>query len=193
MSGGISRQVTGRVPTVLVALVPIAIAINFVGKYLAQAIHLPLFLDTIGTVLAGALAGPWAGGVAGALTNLIYGLAVHPTSTPYAIVNLAIGVFVGFVARWFSRPWPTLLAGVIITFIAAFLSAPITAVLFGGVTGSGTDFVTAFFLKTGRTLWASVFASEFLADIVDKVATCYIVFFILRALPQRTRIRFGIP
>jgi hypothetical protein len=37
-----------------------------------------------------------------------------------------------------------------------------------------------------------VFATEFLVEIVDKVVTCYIVFFILRGLPQRTRVRFGV-
>lgn len=192
MSSGVQRELTGRASSAMVALIPIAIAINFVGKYLAQTIHLPLFLDTIGTVLAGALGGPWAGGLAGALTNVIYGLAIHPTSTPYAIVNLAIGIFVGLVSRWFSRPGPTLAAGIIITFIAAILSAPITAIVFGGVTGNGSDLLTAFFLKTGRNLWQSVFATEFLVEIVDKVVTCYIVFFILRGLPQRTRVRFGV-
>lgn len=192
MSGGAAREITGRATSALVALIPIAIAINFVGKYLALAIHLPLFLDTIGTVLAGVLGGPWTGALAGALTNIIYGLALHPTSTPYAIVNLAIGIFAGLAAPWFRRPGGTLAAGIIITFIAAILSAPITAVLFGGVTGSGTDLITAFFLKTGRNIWQSVFATEFLVEIVDKVVTCYIVFFILRGLPQRTRVRFGV-
>lgn len=196
MSSGVPREPTGWASSGLVALIPIAIAINiainFVGKHLAETIHLPLFLGTIGTVLAGALGGPWAGGLAGALSNVVYGLAIHWPSTPYAVVSLAIGIFVGLVARWFERPWATLVAGVIVAFIAEFTAAPVSTLVFGHVTGNGTHLLTAFFLMTGRSLRHSLFATQFLVEIVDKVVTCYIVFFILRGLPQWMRVRFGV-
>jgi energy-coupling factor transport system substrate-specific component len=180
----------------LVALIPTAIAINIavylVGKYLAQSIHLPFFLGNIGTLLAGALGGPWAGGIAGALSNLIYGVAIHWPSIPYAVVPLAVGIFVGLVARWFDRPGPTLVAGVIIVFIGALLSAPIGVLVFGRLTGDGPHRLAGFFLMTGRSLRHSMSATKFLVDIVNSAVNCYIVFFIRRSLPQRLRAQLGV-
>jgi energy-coupling factor transport system substrate-specific component len=179
-----------------VALVSIAvainIAINFVTRHAGQQIHLPLLLGRFGTVLAGALGGPWAGGVAGVLSNLIYGLAIHPPSIPYAVVNLAVGIFVGLVARWFDRQWAPLVIGVTITFIAAVLSAAIGNLVYGGVPGNGMHFLTTFFLVAGRSLRHYLVTTEFLVDIVDKIVTCYIIFFVIRSLPQGTRVRFGV-
>jgi energy-coupling factor transport system substrate-specific component len=190
MSSGVPHQATGRVPTALVALVPTAIVLNIAINFVDRHMGLPLFLGRFGTVLAGALGGPWAGGLAGALSNVIYGLTIHAESIPYAVVNLAIGIFVGLVARWFDRPGPTLVAGFIVTLIGAVASASVGTLAYGA-TGNGTHFLTAFFLTTSRSLRHYLFGSEFLLDILDKVGTCYIVFFIIRSLRQSTRVRFG--
>ena len=55
-------------------LIPIAIVINIVIGELTVRLKLPIYLDSIGTVLVGAVAGPWAGALTGALANLIWGL-----------------------------------------------------------------------------------------------------------------------
>ena len=53
----LSRQFTLRV----IALMPIAIAINIVlGQTVAAALKIPIYLDSIGTILVGVLAGPIA-------------------------------------------------------------------------------------------------------------------------------------
>src|SRR6516164_3118160 len=85
------------------ALIPVGIAINYVGKSLAQAVSFPLYLDSIGTILSAALAGPWVGSITGLFTNLIYGVTIRPTSAPYGIVNAAFGLVVGYAAYrgWF--------------------------------------------------------------------------------------------
>ena len=52
---------------------PVAIAINIVlGVVVQQVMKLPIYLDSIGTILVGVLAGPIAGLVTGVLTNLIW-------------------------------------------------------------------------------------------------------------------------
>ena len=56
--GRISRQFTTRT----IVLMPIAIAINIVLGYTVQSVlKLPIYLDSIGTILVGVLAGPIAG------------------------------------------------------------------------------------------------------------------------------------
>ncbi|MBK6793312.1 MAG: hypothetical protein IPG80_12440 [Anaerolineales bacterium] len=48
-------------------LIPIAIAINVAVGQIVLVLKLPVFLDSIGTVLVAVLCGPWAGALTGAL------------------------------------------------------------------------------------------------------------------------------
>ena len=57
--------------TATLTLMVVAIAINIAVGSLTSALRLPIYLDSIGTVLVGALAGPWAGALTGMLSNLI--------------------------------------------------------------------------------------------------------------------------
>ena len=60
-------------------LIPIAIAINIIlGQTVAAALKVPIYLDSIGTILVGVLAGPIAGAATGGLTNLIWTYVLPP-------------------------------------------------------------------------------------------------------------------
>jgi energy-coupling factor transport system substrate-specific component len=48
-------------------LIPVAIAINVVIGQIVVFLRLPVYLDSIGTVLVAVLAGPWAGALTGTL------------------------------------------------------------------------------------------------------------------------------
>ena len=56
----------------------VAIAINIAVGSIVFALRLPIYLDSIGTVLVGALAGPWAGALTGILSNLIWSILPIP-------------------------------------------------------------------------------------------------------------------
>jgi hypothetical protein len=59
--------------TRVITLMPVAIAINIVLGYTVQSVlKLPIYLDSIGTILVGVLAGPLAGALTGILSNLIW-------------------------------------------------------------------------------------------------------------------------
>ena len=59
----------GRFDTRTIVLIPIAIAINIVlGQTVGTALKVPIYLDSIGTILVGVLAGPIPGLVTGLLT-----------------------------------------------------------------------------------------------------------------------------
>ncbi|HXQ95840.1 MAG TPA: hypothetical protein VN800_02855 [Candidatus Acidoferrales bacterium] len=85
----------------MIVLIPVAIAINIVlGATVQQALKLPIYLDSIGTILVGVLAGPLAGLVTGVLANLIWGyLLPAPIGTttigPFAITAAVIGILAG--------------------------------------------------------------------------------------------------
>ncbi|MGA3030447.1 MAG: hypothetical protein ABSE58_06890 [Candidatus Limnocylindrales bacterium] len=92
-----ARQFTTRV----IVLMPVAIAINIVlGATVQQALKLPIYLDSIGTILVGVLAGPLAGALTGILANLIWGYLLPApigTSTigPFFITAGVIGLLAG--------------------------------------------------------------------------------------------------
>ena len=82
-------------------LMPFAIALNIVlGSTVQQVLKLPVYLDSLGTILTGLLAGPVAGLVTGALTDLIWAYALPPplaapTAGPFAITAAVIGLLAG--------------------------------------------------------------------------------------------------
>jgi hypothetical protein len=91
--------------TAVLTLMPVAIAINIAVGSIVYALRLPIYLDSIGTVLVGALAGPWAGALTGILSNLIWSIlpipgGAGPTSAFFAPVAGVIGLMAGF---WASR------------------------------------------------------------------------------------------
>ncbi len=61
--------------TLSIVMIPVAIAINIAVGQIIYALKIPLYLDSIGTVLVGVLAGPWVGALTGLLANLIWGLS----------------------------------------------------------------------------------------------------------------------
>jgi hypothetical protein len=91
--------------TATLTLMVVAIAINIAVGSLTVALRLPIYLDSIGTVLVGALAGPWAGALTGILANLIWSIlpvpgGAGPIAAFFAPVAAVIGLMAGF---WASR------------------------------------------------------------------------------------------
>ena len=93
----VRRQFTTRV----IVLMPVAIAINIVlGATVQQGLKLPIYLDSIGTILVGVLAGPLAGALTGVLSNLIWGYLLpspigSTTIGPFAITAGVVGLLAG--------------------------------------------------------------------------------------------------
>ena len=90
---------SGQFTTRVIALIPVAIAINIVlGYTVQQVLKLPIYLDSIGTILVGVLAGPIAGAVTGAASNIIWQYAPGiggGTIGPFAITAAVIGILAG--------------------------------------------------------------------------------------------------
>lgn len=98
----LSRQFTLRV----IVLMPFAIAINIVlGQTVAAALKIPIYLDSIGTILVGVLAGPIAGAATGFLTNVLWSYVIpppfqYPPAAAFAVVAAVIGIAAGLAGRW---------------------------------------------------------------------------------------------
>ena len=169
-------------------LIPIAIAINIAVGQIVVLLKLPVYLDSIGTVLVAALCGPWAGALTGALSNIIWGLSVDPNALPWWPVAAMIGYMAGRMAQWgfFKSWWKVVVTGFVVALTAAIVSTPIAVYLFGGITASGSSFITAYLLATGQGIWSAVVSTSFLTEPVDKITTAMIAFAIIQGLPKRT-------
>ncbi|HEY6852605.1 MAG TPA: hypothetical protein VI139_00045 [Gemmatimonadales bacterium] len=82
----------------LLALIPVAVAINLALSAAVDAVNLPLFLDTTGTILATALAGPVVGVTTGVLTSLTNSFR-NPTYLPFVAVQVLVALYAWFAAR----------------------------------------------------------------------------------------------
>jgi len=178
--------------TMTLVLIPVAIAINVVIGQIVVLLRLPVYLDSIGTVLVGAICGPWAGALTGTLSNIIWGLLIDPNAFPWFPVALFIGFVSGWCARFglFRSWWRVVITGFLVAITAAIVSTPIAVYLYGGITASGSSFITAFLLQTGRDLVSAVLSTNFLVEPVDKIATALLAYAIIRGLSKRYLMRF---
>ena len=60
--------------TYIAIMIPLGVAINYVGGQIASSLGLTIYLDSIGTVIVAAIMGPWVGAISGALYNIISAL-----------------------------------------------------------------------------------------------------------------------
>jgi len=258
----ISRQFTTRV----IVLIPVAIAINIVLGYTVQTVlKLPIYLDSIGTIFVGVLAGPIAGALTGILSNLIWqyapvigGGTIGPFAITAGVIGFLAGIW-GYLGVFRPRPasgsqlalsaivaaalaivvvlplinnpiytdpnqggfvsWAVpaaiviaivvaivvgafiylrrdlaglwvAIAGILTGVIAAIVSAPISAIAFGGVTGSGTDLIVAALRQGGADVLQASLGQGFFSDPIDKLITSFVVFLILVSLSPRFLARF---
>jgi energy-coupling factor transport system substrate-specific component len=107
-------SITSQFDTRTLVLMPIAIAFNIIlGQAVGAALKIPIYLDSIGTILVGALCGPIPGALTGLLANMLWSYAVPPPfhsdiSGAFAIVAAVIGLLAGLFGRYgFFRPRPT--------------------------------------------------------------------------------------
>lgn len=173
-------------------LMPVAIALNMAIGQIVATLRLPVFLDSIGTVLVGVICGPWAGALTGALANTILGLTLNPDFLPWWPVAAIIGFVSGICANYglFKSWWGVVVSGFLIALAAALSSVPISLIVYGGITAGGVGLLTAYLVETGRGMVQAVFTSSFLVEPVDKITTAMLAFAIIQGLSKRFVARF---
>jgi len=269
-------SLVGQFGTRTLVLMPAAIAINIVlGATVANAIKLPIYLDSIGTILVGVVAGPIAGALTGFLANLLWTYVIpapfqYGPAAAFAVVAAMIGLLAGLFGRvgalrprpnrsvpellaaavvallvvgamaWYAYNrfyagpdpiplfaedtdpaflilrWVTVvlvaatavgfaallvvrrdltvaavaLAGVLTGTVAALMSAPIAANVFGGITGSGVDFLVAAFRQAGSDIQSATLQQGLLVDPFDKMISYFVVYLVVLAMATRFKARF---
>ncbi len=183
----VSRSASMRIPlTYVVTLVPVAAALNIVGGTINTALKLPTFLDMIGTAVAAIVLGPWWGALVGVITNVGGSFINGPIGIPFALANVAGALVWGYGVRSFrmgsSLP-KFFLLNIIVALVVSAVAAPIVIFVFGGSTGHSSDAITAAFAQAGNDLITSVFASNVIVSLADKIIAGFVGLSIIAALP----------
>lgn len=149
-------------PVRYLILMAAAIVINIIIGQLAIFLKLPVFLDSIGTVSVGLLAGPWLAALTGLLSDIVWGLTgLNTQIVAFSLVGLLIGFLAGWLAQngWFESWLRAVLAGFLTGIAALIVSTPIGRYFYGG--------------GGAYPLWA---------DPVDKVITFLLVWLLINKL-----------
>ena len=167
------------------ALIVVCIILNLGIGFVVATVKLPFYLDSIGTVLAAYLLPPLLAITVGVATVLI-GSLYTPTLWAYAGTAITIVIYVIIAKRFgfLTKVVPTIVFGLGLGIVAAIVSAPITAILFGGVSLSGTDAITSLFRASGKSLMESVFYGGIASDPIDKLLTSIIAMLLIKRLPS---------
>jgi len=176
-------------------MVRLGVAINLVIGQIVAALLLPVFLDSIGTILVAALVGPRAAIAAGLVSQVLAAvISGNFAWLPFAVVQVVIALYAWGAARLgaFRRLWTAVLAGLGLGFVAASCSAPIAYFVFGGVTAGGVTLVTTVLRALGVPLGIAVASASYATDLLDKAIACGLVCVILRGLPRTLAARFPV-
>lgn len=159
------------------ALILACVALNLLGIVVVQALHLPIYLDMAGTATAAMILGPWPGAFVALASNLLGFTVGAPGAAPFALVNLAGALVWGYgvkrlrmgddIGRFF-------LLNLLAATACSLVGAPLNVILFGGLSGHGSDTVVESIVHMGMPMVASAFSANILTSVIDKLLTGFI-------------------
>ncbi len=181
-----------RISPRLLALVPVAVAINLVVGGVVRELALPVFLDTLGTMLVAVLLGVGAGILTGTLSQLFSGLLSGYQYLPFVVIQWLIAVLAAVAARrrGFAGAGRSLAWGVACGVVCGSASSLVSYVLFRGGTGGGVAAINALLVSLGVGLKTAVTIGSVTTDVLDKTVSFLTVGLLLRRLPLRIIARF---
>ena len=167
----------------------VCIVLNFVGSQIATACNLPLYLDSIGIILAGACGGYIPGLVVGYITNLITSIN-DPASVYWCLTSVLIGVGAAFFQKlgWFDRLRTVPLCILGFALIGGGLGSIISYFLYGAFGGGiSTPLALSIYSATGLGDFTSQLFADMGIDLVDKAITTLIAVLVMHVLPGKVK------
>ena len=163
------------------------IAVNLLGSFVATTFRLPVYLDSLGTVLVSVMGGYMPGVIVGFLSNLINGLN-DPINTYYAVISVLIAIACAYYGEhgYFKKLWTSLLVVFPLVVIGGFLGSLLTYLINGFGIGTGISSGLAHSILNGgrMSLFFSQLSSDMLYDLLDKTVTVLLTFVILKLIPE---------
>lgn len=187
-----TQKKTNQEQMLILTFIPLAIAINVALGAIVKVLNVPLYVDSIGTILTTILLGWRKGAIVGVLGFIITSIFINPFAVYFSLTQIVIALFIGFVGKkgGFKNAFRTIGSGAVLGVITALVSAPVIVFVFQGATGNGAALVTSFFTKMGNQIVNSIFLAGFSIEPLDKMIQCLLVFFILKNIPKNLLEKF---
>lgn len=166
----------------------LAIAINLVGGFIALTLKLPIYIDTIGTILVSILFGPISGAMVGGLSSIFNAVTFDPISFYFMPVQIIVGLSTGmFFKEQKFKGVKSIISIIVVTVLGSAAAAVIASFVFEGVTSSGSSILVAILKNSGMSIITSVFSTQIFTDLLDKAVSFGVVFTIIKMLPVNVK------
>ena len=175
------------------------IALNLALNRLAALAGIPLYLDSVGTVLTAVVGGYLPGMLTGFLSNILTGaLSGDDMTVYYGVISVLIAALSAFLSHrnWFLSPGRALRSVPLLALIGGGLGSLMTFALYKLDFGEQLSATLAhFFYDNGlqSVFWAQLLG-DILIDLADKLLVVILVCLLLRLIPaglqQRLCLRF---
>ncbi|HEO3343871.1 TPA: ECF transporter S component [Streptococcus agalactiae] len=173
-------------PARLISFISIAIAINLVGANLALFLRLPIYLDTIGTLLISVILGPWYAASTAFLSALINWMTTDIFSLYYSPVAIVVAIITGILIKRNCKPSSLLWKSLIISLPGTIIASVITVILFKGITSSGSSIIAQFLHGIGLDMTSSLILVQVGTDYMDRLISLILVFSTITLLKKHS-------
>lgn len=173
-------------PARLISFISIAIAINLVGANLALFLRLPIYLDTIGTLLIAVILGPWYAASTAFLSALINWMTTDIFSLYYSPVAIVVAIITGILIKSNCKPSSLLWKSLIISLPGTIIASVITVILFKGITSSGSSIIAQFLHGIGLDMTSSLILVQVGTDYMDRLISLILVFSTITLLKKHS-------
>ena len=184
------KMKNGNYAVRMVAFLLLAVCTNLLFNHLATYLGLPLFIDSVGTLLAAAIGGYLPGILVGYITNIV-NMPTDPTNAYYAMISALIAICGAYFANrgYFEKFHKILITIPVFALVGGALGSIITYLIYGFGMGEGISapFARELLERGTLTVFQAQMISDVLIDLVDKAITVVIVFIVLKLIPEKVK------
>ena len=161
------------------------VALNMLLSTVVSALGLPLYLDTVGSVVVAVLGGYLPGVIVGFVTNIMKSIS-DPSSLYYGVLNVLVAYTAAWMARrgWYKKPVGAVGMIFVFTMIGGGLGSLIPwfmeGLSFASESLSGVLYATGYFNLATSHLFSSI-----IMDLPDKTITVILALIIVFLIPQK--------
>ena len=172
-----------------ITAVVIAIFLNGIFSYINDSLGLPIFMDSIFTILTAALFGLWPSVAVGIFTNPFIELlngspGIYVPFIPVSIFTAMITSFFVY-KKLFETPTHAFWLIIILVLVNSLTGALIVSFFFGGFTNLSMDNIVRGIVVAGHSIFTSAFIVRLIANLADKGPAVIMSYFIYKAIQKK--------
>lgn len=168
-----------------------AILLNGIFSYFNEILALPVFMDSIFTIMTAALFGLWPSIAVALLTNIFIELlnGFPGIYLPFIIVNLVTALATSLFVhkKLFETPTHAFWLIIVLSLANSLCGAVIVTLLFGGFTNLSLDNIVRGIIVAGQSLFTSAFIVRLVVNVVDKGFAVLLTFLIYKSIKKKTK------